>query len=70
MALLTELARAAVFAAKENNAKPAGVQGAESDPAQYQFAALDTATPYLLHHNPADGGKLAHYLLRWMNTRN
>ena len=30
--------------------------------AQCLFAALDTATPYLLLHDPAYGGKLAHYL--------
>jgi len=34
-----------------------------TDAAQCRFAALDTATPYLLQHDPADGGKLAHYLL-------
>jgi len=27
-----------------------------------------TATPYLLLHDPAEGGKLAHYLLRWVNS--
>jgi hypothetical protein len=63
-----------------SKAKPPGVLGAEiwfavgatppADPAQYRFGALDTATPYLLHHDPADGGKLAHYLFRWVNTRN
>ena len=60
-------------------AKPAGVRGAEiycaiattapADPAAYRFLALDTATPYLIEHAPADGGKTAHYLLRWVNTR-
>ena len=59
--------------------KPIGVRGAEiwvfigptppSDPAQVKFVALDTTSPYLLVHEPADVGKLAHYLLRWMNTR-
>jgi hypothetical protein len=63
-----------------SRAKPPGVLGAEiwfavaptppADPAQYQFAALDTATPYLLHLAPADGGKTAHYIARWVNTRN
>ena len=62
-----------------SKAKPTGVQGAEiwyfigatppSDPAQCKFAAMDTATPYLLHHDPADGGKLCHYLIRWVNSR-
>jgi hypothetical protein len=62
-----------------SKAKPTGVRGAEiwvfigptppSDPAQAHFVALDTASPYLLVHDPSDAGKLAHYLLRWMNTR-
>src|SRR5436190_3945083 len=62
-----------------SKAKPIGVRGAEiwvfigptppSDPAQAKFVALDTASPYLLVHEAADAGKLAHYLLRWMNTR-
>ena len=60
-------------------AKPAGVRGAEiylfigptppTDPSQAHFVALDTASPYLLVHDAADAGKLAHYLLRWVNTR-
>ena len=63
-----------------SKAKPPGVLGAEiwhavgatppADPKLYTFGALDTATPYLLHHDPADGGKLAHYIVRWVNTRN
>jgi len=62
-----------------SKAKPIGVRGAEiwvfigptppTDPAQAKFVALDTASPYLLVHEAADAGKLAHYLLRWMNTR-
>jgi len=62
-----------------SKAKPIGVRGAEiwvfigptppSDPTLAKFVALDTASPYLLVHEPADAGKLAHYLLRWMNTR-
>ena len=62
-----------------SKAKPAGVQGAEiwyfigptppSDPSQCSFAALDSATPYLLQHDPADAGKSCHYLLRWVNSR-
>jgi hypothetical protein len=39
------------------------------DPSQAHFVALDTSTPYLLEHDAADAGKLAHYLLRWVNTR-
>jgi hypothetical protein len=62
-----------------SKAKPTGVRGAEiwlfvgptppTDPAQAHFVALDTASPYLLVHEPTDAGKLAHYLLRWVNTR-
>jgi hypothetical protein len=62
-----------------SKAKPPGVRGAEiwlyigptppSDPSQAHFVALDTASPYLLVHDAADAGKLAHYLLRWVNTR-
>jgi hypothetical protein len=29
--------------------------------------ALDTRTPYTLDFAGADGGKNAHYLLRWVN---
>jgi hypothetical protein len=62
-----------------SKAKPAGVRGAEiwafigptppTDPAHAHFVALDTASPYLLVHEAADVGKLAHYLLRWVSTR-
>jgi hypothetical protein len=65
--------------APNSKAKPAGVRGAEiwlyvgaappSDPALAHFVALDTASPYVLEHDAADAGKLAHYLLRWVNTR-
>jgi hypothetical protein len=62
-----------------SKAKPTGVRGAEiwvfvgptppTDPAQAHFVALDTASPYMLVHDPSDAGKFAHYLLRWVNTR-
>ena len=61
-------------------AKPAGVLGAEiwmaltavgaptpTDPATFAFVALDTRTPYVNDFGGADGGKNAHYLLRWVN---
>ncbi len=61
-------------------AKPAGVLGAEiwvnilaigqptpTDPTAFNFVALDTRTPYTLDFAGADGGKNAHYLLRWVN---
>ena len=40
-----------------------------ADPAQFQFVALDTATPYLLEYEASDAGKLASYVMRWENTR-
>ena len=33
------------------------------------FLALDTRTPYRADWTGADAGKIAHYLLRWVNTR-
>lgn len=62
--------------------KPAGVSGAEiwvqvaavaspppTDPAALTFIALDTRTPYTLDFDGPDGGKNAHYILRWVNTK-
>ncbi len=61
-------------------AKPAGVLGAEiwvnilpigsptpTDPDSFTFVSLDTRTPYTLNFDGADGGKNAHYILRWVN---
>lgn len=63
-------------------ARPAGVAGAEvwvkvgpvadpppADPAALTFIALDTRSPYTLDFDGADGGKNAHYMLRWVNTK-
>ena len=61
-------------------AKPAGVMGAEiwvkvDDPppvdpeTDLRFLGLDTRTPYLAQYNGADGGKRAHYMLRWVNAK-
>jgi hypothetical protein len=60
-------------------AKPKGVRGAQiwnfvgptppADPAEFQFVALDTKTPYLLEYEASDAGKLASYVMRWENTR-
>lgn len=60
-------------------AKPAGVRGAQIwvkigdpppiDPGELTFLATDTRTPYLATFDGADGGKTAHYMLRWENTR-
>lgn len=64
-----------------SKARPAGVAGAEvwcaitaqgapppAGPAAYHMLAQDL-TPHLVEHDPADTGKTAYYLLRWVNTR-
>jgi len=38
-----------------------------TDPASFNFVAVDTRTPYTLDFAGADGGKNANYLLRWVN---
>ncbi|NOS99219.1 MAG: hypothetical protein HOP29_01165 [Phycisphaerales bacterium] len=40
-----------------------------ADPAAFTFVALDTRTPYVLDFDGPDGGRNAHYLLKWANTR-
>jgi len=60
-------------------AKPKGVMGCEiwvkvtapGEPApvsadELSFVTLDTATPYIAEYNGTDGGKTAHYMLRWV----
>jgi hypothetical protein len=62
-------------------AKPLGVLGAElwmaltvigaptpTDPAAFDFVALDTNSPYINEFPAADGGKNAHYILRWVRA--
>jgi hypothetical protein len=59
--------------------KPEGVRGCEiwvkiGDPApvdasEADFLAFDTASPYVSDYSGADAGKTAHYMLRWVNTR-
>lgn len=60
-------------------AKPPGVLGAEiwvkvGDPppidpnTELNFLGLDTRTPYLAEFAGADGSKMAHYMLRWVNS--
>lgn len=66
-------------ATPDSRAKPPGVRGAEiwcavgptppPNPAQYRFLALDTDAPHLVEHAAADAGQMAHYLVRWVNTR-
>ncbi len=60
-------------------AKPAGVMGAEvwvkvgdpapTDPSELTFLSLDTRTPYTADYAGGDANKVAHYMLRWVNTR-
>ena len=60
-------------------AKPKGVMGAELwvkigdpapvDPSELTFLAVDTRTPYTSDYAGADANKVAHYMLRWVNTR-
>ena len=62
-----------------SKAKPPGVIGAEIwvkvggpppvDPADLEFLALDTRTPYLAEYAGAQGNLVAHYMLRWVNSR-
>jgi hypothetical protein len=62
----------------KSKAKPKGVRGAvirvfvgptpPADPKEFEWVALDSATPYLLVHDAGDAGKLAHYALCWENT--
>ena len=62
-----------------SKAKPAGVRGAQIwvkvgdpaplDPSELTFLATDTRTPYLAQFDGADANKVAHYMLRWENTR-
>jgi len=62
-------------------AKPAGVMGCEiwvkvaaaGEPAPtgadgLSFVALDTASPYIAEYDGGQGGKTAHYMLRWVKT--
>jgi hypothetical protein len=62
-----------------SRAKPAGAMGCEVwvkvgptppvDASECHYLATDTATPYTAEYEGADGGKIAHYMLRWVNTR-
>lgn len=61
-------------------AKPPGVLGAEiwvkvGDPppvdpdTDLRFLGLDTRTPYVAGYSGADGSQMAHYMLRWVNSK-
>jgi len=63
-----------------SKAKPLGVRGCEIwtkiggtppvDEKELKYVATDTKSPYLVRFAGEDGGKIAHYWLRWVNTRN
>ena len=38
-------------------------------PSELTFLATDTRTPYVAAFDGADANKVAHYMLRWENTR-
>jgi len=64
---------------KKGSAKPAGVRACEIwlkiggappiDESEVKYLATDTKAPYNAHFEGVDGGKTAHYMLRWVNTR-
>jgi hypothetical protein len=64
-------------ASPTRKAKPAGVLGAEiwnkvgeTPPAgegDLRFVAVDTAAPYVVNFDAAEGGKTAYYWLRWVS---
>lgn len=64
-----------------SRAKPAGVMGCEiwvkvaavgeaapSSADELSFISMDTASPYVVEYDGKDGGKTAHYMLRWVKT--
>ena len=65
-----------------SRAKPAGIMGCEiwvkvaalneppADPSELSFLGLDTASPFTAEYAGADGGKTAHYMLRWVRSDN
>lgn len=60
-------------------AKPDGASGCEiwvkvdgpppTDPSELRYLATDTRTPYVAAYDGVQGGKVAHYMLRWVSTR-
>jgi len=64
-----------------SRARPEGVMGCEiwvkvaaggeAPPAsadELSFISMDTASPYVVEYDGKDGGKTAHYMLRWVKT--
>ncbi len=39
-----------------------------TDPKELSFLSVDTRTPYVVDYPGEDGGKTAHYMLRWVAT--
>ena len=35
---------------------------------ELSFVSLDTASPYIAEYDGSDGGKTAHYMLRWVKS--
>lgn len=62
-----------------SRAKPDGVSGCEiwmkvgepspADPDELRYIATDTRSPYVVEFEASDTGKMAYYMLRWVNTR-
>jgi hypothetical protein len=62
-----------------SRAKPTGVLGCEvwvniggatpADLSELKFLATGTRTPYTTEYKGEEAGKMAHYMLRWVNTR-
>lgn len=60
-------------------ARPDGVKGCEiwvkvdgpppTDPSELRYLATDTRTPYQADYDGDQGGKIAHYMLRWVSAR-
>ena len=60
-------------------AKPAGVHGCEiwtkidgatpTSVSEMKYLATDTASPYIVEFDGADGGKTVYYWLRWVNKK-
>jgi hypothetical protein len=60
-----------------SRAKPDGVQACEiwvkvdgpppTGESELAYVATDTRTPYVAEYDGSDGGKVAHYMLRWVN---
>jgi len=68
-------------ATKTRRAKPKGIMGCEiwvkvlpaGEPAPagadgLSFVFMDTASPHTVEYDSADGGKTAHYMLRWVKS--